>query len=47
VLSTTLGRTLTGPPTTIDETWSEVWIGLLGADGTVTPLVGAGSVAGG
>ncbi|HEY0217004.1 MAG TPA: hypothetical protein VGC57_11485 [Cellulomonas sp.] len=37
-LSTTLGRTLTGPPTTVDSTWSEVWIGLVQGDGTVLPV---------
>jgi hypothetical protein len=42
VVSTTLGRTLTGPPTTVDRTWSEVWIGLLETDGTVAPLPAAG-----
>jgi hypothetical protein len=37
-VSTTLGRTLTGPPTTVDTTWSEVWVGLLQEDGTAVPL---------
>jgi hypothetical protein len=35
--STTLGRTLTGAPRTVDTAWSEVWIGLVQADGTVAP----------
>ncbi|WP_217616006.1 hypothetical protein [Cellulomonas sp. GbtcB1] len=35
--STTLGRTLTGVPRTVDTTWSEVWIGLVQPDGTVAP----------
>jgi hypothetical protein len=43
--STTLGRTLTGPPTAVDTTWSEVWVGLVQPDGSVAPA-GAGSGAG-
>ncbi|WP_282948122.1 hypothetical protein [Cellulomonas endometrii] len=43
--STTLGRTLTGPPTAVDTTWSEVWVGLVQPDGSVAPA-GAGSAAG-
>ncbi|VTR76189.1 hypothetical protein [Cellulomonas hominis] len=35
--STTLGRTLTGPPTAVDTTWSEVWVGLVQPDGSVAP----------
>ena len=35
--STTLGRTLVGVPRTVGTTWSEVWVGLVGPDGTVTP----------
>lgn len=35
--STTLGRTLTGAPRTVDTTWSEVWVGLVQDDGTVAP----------
>jgi hypothetical protein len=35
--STTLGRTLTGVPRTVDTTWSEVWVGLVQEDGTVAP----------
>ncbi|MCG7286815.1 hypothetical protein MHY85_12630 [Cellulomonas sp. ACRRI] len=35
--SSTLSRTLTGPPTTLDTTWSEVWLGLVQDDGTVAP----------
>ncbi|HYQ76429.1 hypothetical protein [Cellulomonas sp.] len=35
--STTLGRTLTGVPRTVDATWSEVWVGLVQDDGTVAP----------
>ncbi|RMI02855.1 hypothetical protein EBM89_19990 [Cellulomonas triticagri] len=37
VTSTTLGRTLVGAPRTVDSTWSEVWVGLVQQDGTVTP----------
>ncbi|WP_158372292.1 hypothetical protein [Cellulosimicrobium cellulans] len=37
VASTTLGRTLTGVPRTVDTTWSEVWVGLVQDDGTVAP----------
>ncbi|WP_454049409.1 hypothetical protein [Cellulomonas sp. Marseille-Q8402] len=36
-VSTTLGRTLTGAPTSVDATWSEVWVGLVEPDGLVTP----------
>lgn len=36
--STTLGRTLVGAPTTVDTTWSEVWVGLVQPDGQVTPV---------
>ncbi|WP_431837319.1 hypothetical protein [Cellulomonas sp. Y8] len=36
-VSTTLGRTLTGVPRTVDTTWSEVWLGLVQDDGTVAP----------
>lgn len=35
--SSTLARTLTGPPTTLDTTWSEVWLGLVAPDGSVVP----------
>ncbi|GIG36100.1 hypothetical protein [Cellulomonas pakistanensis] len=35
--STTLGRTLTGVPRTVDTTWSEVWVGLVQGDGSVAP----------
>jgi hypothetical protein len=35
--STTLGRTLTGVPRTVDTTWSEVWVGLVQPDGSVRP----------
>lgn len=35
--SSTLARTLTGPPTTVETTWSEVWLGLVQDDGTVAP----------
>jgi hypothetical protein len=35
--STTLGRTLVGPPTSVDATWSEVWAGLVQPDGSVAP----------
>jgi hypothetical protein len=35
--STTLGRTLVGPPTSVDTTWSEVWAGLVQPDGSVAP----------
>ncbi|WP_263119008.1 hypothetical protein [Cellulomonas sp. RIT-PI-Y] len=37
-LSTTIARSLVSPPTTADTTWSEVWWGLLDADGTVRPV---------
>lgn len=37
-LSRTLGRTLQGPPTSVDETWSEVWVGLVQDDGSVRPV---------
>jgi hypothetical protein len=37
--STTLGRTLVGVPRTVDTTWSEVWVGLVEPDGSVTPAV--------
>lgn len=37
--STTLGRTLTGVPRTVDTTWSEVWVGLVQPDGTVRPAI--------
>lgn len=36
-VSTTLGRTLTGVPRSVDTTWSEVWLGLVQDDGTVAP----------
>lgn len=36
-LSDTLGRTLIGPPESVDTTWSEVWVGLVQEDGTVVP----------
>lgn len=39
--SQTLGRTLTGPPTTVDTVWSEVWVGLVQQDGTVRPVTPA------
>jgi hypothetical protein len=35
--SQTLGRTLTGPPDSVDTVWSEVWIGMVEQDGTVRP----------
>ncbi|HEY0188632.1 MAG TPA: hypothetical protein VGC67_14170 [Cellulomonas sp.] len=34
-VSTTLGRTLITAPTTVDRTWSEIWVGLVQDDGTV------------
>jgi hypothetical protein len=37
--STTLGRTLVGVPRTVDTTWSEVWVGLVEPDGSVSPAV--------
>lgn len=36
--STTLGRSLVGVPTTVDTTWSEIWLGTLRADGSVDPF---------
>jgi len=36
--SHTLGRTLTGPPTTVDTVWSEVWVGTVREDGAVDPV---------
>lgn len=40
-VSQTLGRTLVGAPTTVDATWSEVWVGLVQEDGTVQPVTPA------
>jgi hypothetical protein len=37
-VSQTLERTLVGAPTTVDTTWSEVWVGLVQEDGTVQPV---------
>jgi hypothetical protein len=37
--STTLGRTLVGVPRTVDTSWSEVWVGLVQPDGSVSPAV--------
>lgn len=37
--STTLGRTLVGVPRAVDTTWSEVWVGLVQPDGSVSPAV--------
>jgi len=36
--STTLGRELNAPPTRVDTTVSEIWLGEIAPDGTVTPV---------